>query len=61
MCEQIMSDLQRRFVTFLYSVAGKIEGNRERKRRGACPECGGMLTKQKTGFFRCDDCRKGKG
>lgn len=41
----------------MHSLGARIHGWIERDRRGNCPTCGGVLTEQKKGWYRCDRCR----
>lgn len=50
---RISAKLSRQLIR--WSIA--LESRRARVERGSCPNCGGMLTEQKKGWYRCDHCR----
>ena len=54
---KIKQKIASKLVTELHRLGTRIHAWIERDGRGACPTCGGMLTEQKKGWYRCDHCR----
>lgn len=45
---------------WLYRRINAIRTRRAHRVHGHCPSCGGLLTRQARGLWRCDACRRKK-